>query len=410
MTGREVVVLTLLLGWNALAGRLAWRNYDRLPSIAVHAREGDVGHAAAPDLRSQGSDMATAVAGDHAAPASHTPGSREQRVEHHATSSAPLPVSVIVPARNEAARLPALLASLARQMRSAQEMIVVDDQSEDATARIAEEMGATVLASGEPPSGWTGKTYACRRGADVAHGTWLLFLDADVTLQPAAIAALASYAEQQGLDGVSIYLQQRCESFWERLLLPFGYATYFVGARPSAPRANGQCILISAAAYRRCGGHAAIRGSVIDDVALARRCRQAGVTLRMARGEALGAVRMYTGLSSIWQGFSKNAFRFVTADPAGGALTVAASIGATTLPQLVWRAWRLGGAARWLAAALAYAIGVRGMLHWQRLFRAGTLSAALHPLAAIVFAAIAQNSMLRALTRRGVRWKGRTIR
>jgi glycosyltransferase involved in cell wall biosynthesis len=372
---REALTVVLLLGWQAVASGLARRNYERLPR-----------------LHSQGAISAPRQASLFAPPVSS------------------LPISAIVPARNEAAALPNLLNSLAMQEARPAQVIVMDDGSEDGTFRIAAEAGASAIFIQGPPDGWTGKNYACHLGAAAAREPWLLFLDADITLGPGAVATALDYTRGSNLDGLSLFLQQHCLTFWERLLLPYAYAHYFAGARPGASLANGQFILMRADAYARCGGHAAVRDSVIDDVALARVCRREGVRLQMARGEELASVRMYSGLGAIWRGFGKNAFRFVAADPPGGALTVASSVAATTIFRLSWRAWRRGGAARLLAVVAAYGIGVRGLRYWARLFGAGPLSAPLYPLSSLVFMAIALNSMGRVLLRRGVIWKGRVIR
>lgn len=407
MRGREAALLVALIGWQALAAWLSWRNYARLPEVLAGADEDDAPLAPDRDSAGLGSRYRSP---EPIALGDTQPGVGAWEALNSKEPARPLPISVIVPARDEAGRLPALLASLAAQRHPATELIVVDDESRDGTAELARAAGARMLATGGPPDGWTGKNYACHLGADAASGQWLLFLDADTTMGPVALAAALGYAQRWGIDGLSLFLQQRCESFWERLLLPYAYAHYFAGARPGAPIANGQFILIAAEAYRRCGGHAAVRGSAIDDVALARRCADTGVRLRMARGESLAAVRMYDGLPAIWNGFGKNSFRFVAADPLGGALTVGSSVAATAIFRLAWRALRLGGGARALAALASYLIAVQGLRPWARLFRAGRLSAPLSPLASVVFMAIACNSMLRVVMRRGVRWKGRTLR
>ena len=396
-----------LIGWQALAARLSWRNYARLPEVLAGADQDAA--PLAPNRDSAGLESRYRSP-EPVAQGDTRPGVGAWEALDSEKPARPLPISVIVPARDEAERLPALLASLAAQRYPAAELIVVDDESRDGTADLAQAAGARVLATGGPPDGWTGKNYACHVGARAATGQWVLFLDADTTMGPLALAAALDYVQREGIDGLSLFLQQRCATFWERLLLPYAYAHYFAGARPGTPIANGQFILIAAEAYRRSGGHAAVRGSAIDDVALARRCADTGVRLRMARGESLAAVRMYDGLPAIWNGFSKNSFRFVAADPLGGALTVGSSVAATTIFRLTWRAWRLGGAMRVLAALASYLIAVQGLRRWARLFRAGRLSAPLSPLASAVFMAIACNSMLRVALRRGVVWKGRILR
>jgi hypothetical protein len=364
----EVAGLSCLIAWEAFAFRLSRRHYLSLPMLQAPV------------------------------------------VDYVAARGPSLPVSAIIPARNEAHNLPALLNSLQAQQRGAAELIVVDDRSGDDSAAIAARAGAMVVASPGPPRGWTGKNYACHLGAQAAGQPWLLFLDADTALEPHAIETVLDYVQDRQLDGLSLLLAQHCLTFWERLLLPYAYALYFIGAGPSSALANGQWILLSSEAYTRCGGHAAVRGSITDDIALARACKRVGVDLRVVRGEQLARVRMYDSLGSIWEGFSKNAFQFVAAQPRDGILTVGGALAGGALPTLGWRAWRHGGVIRWCAMLAAYATMARGIWFWQRAFNAGRCAALLYPLAALVFQAIALNSAARVIFRRGVTWKGRQYR
>ncbi|MDQ3702076.1 MAG: glycosyltransferase, partial [Chloroflexota bacterium] len=237
------------------------------------------------------------------------------RLAPDATSRAPAEwpfVSIIIPARNEAHNLPLLLTSLARRATPARpqpldsplspdppeaaggmqatpphEVVVVDDASSDATGEIATALGARVLRLEEDErhegrngdrGGWMGKPYACWQGAMAARGEWLLFLDADTTLGPDALGDTLSHALAQGVDALSILLQQRCDTFWERLLLPFAYQQLFAGigreglgsGAAQGAMLNGQFILIRRAAYAAVGGHGAVRDSIAEDVALAR--------------------------------------------------------------------------------------------------------------------------------------------
>jgi len=366
----EARAILTLLAWQWLAGTLARRRYEGFPRVPA-------------------------------------PESPRATPAHRAES---LPVCVIIPARDEAETLPTLLASLAAAWPPVAQILVVDDQSSDGTAEVARGAGATVVTAPDPPPGWTGKTHACHLGALRADQPWLLFLDADTCLRPWAVSAALTHAEENGVEALSLFLSQECRSFWERLLLPHAYGLYFIGARAGTPLANGQFILMRAGAYARCGGHAAVRASMIDDVALAEACQHVGVRLQMARGESLASVRMYSSLAAIREGFAKNAARFIAVDPVGGARTVAGSIAATLPPLLIWRAWRLGGRRRALAAVLSYGLGTRNLWYWQRLFRAGRLLSCAHPLAALVFQAIACESLARVGFRRGVTWKGRAYR
>jgi len=335
-------------------------------------------------------------------------------------ADAPL-VSIIVPARNEARTLPTLLPSLLQQDYPHLEVIVVDDASTDGAAEIAARRAARdprlrLIRSAGPPPGWTGKSAACWQGAQVACGDWLLFTDADTCHAPAALRSALALAAQSNAAAVSLFPRQRCEGFWERLLLPFAYQQYFVGAntralhRPDAPAlANGQYYLISRAAYAAAGGHAAIARSVIDDVALAGALKRAGYSTLVARGEALVSVRMYEDFGALAEGFTKNAAQFVRAQRGAGALVaLSTAASAVTLPTLLSRAARgdllgLNGAlAAWLAAGWALA-------PWARSFGVQRCYLPLAPLAALVFTGVALTSFAHTLLRWPVRWKGRAL-
>lgn len=340
--------------------------------------------------------------------------------EDDAPREAPL-VSIIVPARNERRALPTILPSLLQQDYPAIEVIVVDDASTDATAALAAEWAARdarlrVVRGSGPLPGWTGKNYACWQGAGVARGDWLLFTDADTCHEPGALRVALALALQRGASAVSLFPRQRCEGFWERLLLPFAYQQYFAGAdtraldRPDRPAlANGQYFLISRAAYVAAGGHAAVKGSVIDDVALAGALKRAGYPTLLARGEALVSVRMYDSLGALAEGFTKNAAQFVRAQRRAGALVaLSTAASAATLPALVSAA-AAGDAIGLSGAIAAYLAQVMALAPWARSFGARRGYALLAPLAALVFTGVALRSFAHALLRWPVRWKGRAL-
>lgn len=223
-------------------------------------------------------------------------------------------ISVIIPARNEEGNLPGLLRSLSRQSMSPQEILVVDDDSTDATARVAREWGARVIPSGCVPAGWTGKSWACWRGARVAEGERFLFLDADATLAPEALAALSrEYARQPG--GIfTLYPYHATGNNRERLsaffniisMMSLGIAT-ILGLRVKPMGAYGACILCSREEYFRCGGHKAVMGEIMEDVALGRLFQRHGLSVRCLGGKGTVGFRMYPdGLAQMVEGWSKN--------------------------------------------------------------------------------------------------------
>ncbi len=350
-------------------------------------------------------------------------------------------VSIIIPARNEAHNLPRLLVSLRGGGKPngpatgratggpPHEVIVVDDASSDATGELATALGARVLRLEEHqrPAGWMGKPNACWQGAGIARGEWLLFLDADTTLRPDALAQTVSYALEQNVDALSLLLQQRCDTFWERLLLPFAYQQLFAGigrAGLGGSRGdgeaggdhgvgailNGQFILIRQAVYAAVGGHGAVRDSIIEDVALARVLASRGHCVETLRGEHLGSVRMYRDLVSIREGFGKNAYALLAGQPLRGMrVALSSACAGATLP-LLGHAARTAGGDRLAALggmALAWAALAAGLAGWATRYNVPARYALGQPLAATVFNGIAIESTIRSLTGGAVTWKGR---
>ncbi|MFI5265751.1 MAG: glycosyltransferase [Chloroflexota bacterium] len=334
-------------------------------------------------------------------------------VERPAEAQSLPPVTIIIPARNEERNLALLLASLKALDYPGREIIVIDDASTDGTARVAEEHGATVLRVEGPPPGWKGKPFACWTGAQRATGDWLLFTDADTVHQPESLDRVMRFALGHRAQAVSIFLQQRCVTFWERVLLPYAYQQYFASvpyrrineAQDPAALANGQYILVEREAYLRAGGHEAVKDAVIDDVALAAQLKTKGVRLLVARGERLASVRMYRGLGEVWDGFGKNAYGFLRQRGAGGLLTVLATIlSGLAIPCAIY-GLTAGDRAFELAALVTYVSAVAELTLWQFLFGTSLSYAVFQPLAAVVFLAIALDSAFR----RKHFWKGRRV-
>jgi glycosyltransferase involved in cell wall biosynthesis len=229
-------------------------------------------------------------------------------------------VSAIVPARNEEATIAAAVESLAAQPEI-KEILVVNDQSTDGTAAELERLSARyaqlrVLQTNMLPSGWVGKNYAVSLGAAQATGDWLLFTDADGIHMPGSTARVLADAAATGAGLVSYSPEQEMHTWWERALIPFVYTrlaqkfSYDAVNDPEsqAAAANGQYLLIRREDYVRIGGHAAIAGEVLEDVALARLAKQAGIRLHFASGFGIIRVRMYRTFGAMWQGWMKNLY------------------------------------------------------------------------------------------------------
>lgn len=332
-------------------------------------------------------------------------------------------VSVVIPARDEATALPRLLGSLQAAEPAAHEVIVVDDESTDGTADVAAAHGAKVVTAPPLPAGWVGKPWACHQGAEASTGTHLLFLDADTWLAPDGLGRLlAEYGEGIGLLSVAPHHETR--EPYEQLSAGFNLAAAMGtgafaprAARRSATAAFGPCLLTSVVGYRRAGGHAAVRDRVVEDAALARRYRAAGLPVScLAGGDAVG-FRMYPhGLAQLVEGWSKNIASGVAEVGAGapvaalGAVAWVATCASVATALLAGVAgWATGGGAPFGAAA-AYAV-VAGQWWWllRRLGSFRWWTSAAFPLPLTAFLLIFARSAALTFVRRRVTWRGRTI-
>ncbi|MGB8644301.1 MAG: glycosyltransferase [Anaerolineae bacterium] len=327
-------------------------------------------------------------------------------------------ISVIIPARNEEDNLKHLLPTLQTQTCMPAEIIVVDDDSSDATADLAAAMGARVLSLLNLPSGWAGKAHACHIGAQSARGEWLLFVDADVRLAPDAVASALAAAERQGTPVLSALLNQECDSPLQRLMIPFAYAQYWIGAPArrhfDAAHAesilNGQFILFKRSLYMETGGFALVRGAVMEDLALGRALKQKGYRVGLVHGEAWGRVRMYRSPGDFWRGFSKTALTALSYNPRGGLWTVTTQMLTCLLPPLLAACILSANLLALTLALIAFLAGALQVAYWDRRYRVSIGYALLYPIATIIMTAIAFSALLRQGRGHGVEWKGRTIR
>ena len=226
-------------------------------------------------------------------------------------------VSVIVPARNEEACLGACLQSILAQSGVAFEIIVVDDHSTDRTREIAQSFGTAevrVIEAGPLPAGWTGKNNAVTAGSRAARGQWLLFTDADTIHLPGSLVRSLEEAKRQGAALLSYSPEQIVKSVWEKAIMPVIFADLAASYRPSqvsdpnspAAAANGQYILITREAYDAVGGHAAIAGNLLEDVALARAVKRSGRRIFFRYGGDAVRTRMYRSFAQLREGWTKN--------------------------------------------------------------------------------------------------------
>jgi chlorobactene glucosyltransferase len=323
-------------------------------------------------------------------------------------------VSVIIPARNESGQIETVLRSVLASSHAPLEVIVVDDRSSDPRLRLVE--------GRELPRGWYGKPWACQQGADAAAGDVLLFTDADTTHHPDLVSRAVSMLQQTKADLLTVAPKQLVISFWERVIMPqvwvmlgLRYHPDSVNAatKPWGAIANGQFMMFGRASYAAVGGHAAVRGEVVEDLAMAQRVVGLGKKLYFAFAYDLMETRMYQNLQQLIEGWSKNVFigsRISFGD--NPLLRVLAPVGMALnavfwlAPPVVLAAATLGYATPLLVpAAIATFLS---LFFWSMISFGMHVPAwygMLYPLGAVMFLMILARSAWRG-TRR-VEWRGR---
>ena len=325
-------------------------------------------------------------------------------------------VSLLLPARDEAARIgPCLSAALAQERLADLEILVLDDRSTDGTANTVRAVAAgdprvRLLDGVEPAPGWLGKPHACQQLADAATGAVLVFLDADVLLEPLAVAATVGLLRTIGLQLVSPYPRQLAVTPGERLVqpllqwswlttLPLGLAER--SARASLSAANGQLLAVDAAAYRRSGGHAAVRDQVLDDVALLRAVKATGGHGTVVDGTNLATCRMYDSWPALRDGYTKSLWS-AFGSPGGAAGAIGLLALAYLVPPLAALRGSRAGAAGYLAAVAGRVLVAR------RTGGRAVPDALAHPGSIGLLGWLTVSSWRRR--RRGdLTWKGRTV-
>ena len=330
-------------------------------------------------------------------------------------------VAVLLPVRDEAHRVePCVRSVLAQEGVRDLTVLVLDDGSQDGTADVVRRAAAgddrlRLLTGAELPDGWWGKPWACQQLADAASAPdvdadVLVFVDADVVLEPHAVAASVALLRWAGLDLVSPYPRQLAQSAAERLVQPLLQWSWLTtlplrvaerSPRESLAAANGQLVVVDAAAYRRAGGHRAVRGEMLEDIGLVRAVKRTGGRGTVADGTDLASCRMYDGWADLRDGYAKSLWSAFGSTP--GAAAVTAGLLATyVLPPLAaLRGSRTG--------LLGYVAAVLGRVLVGRRVRSRVWPDALaHPVSVATFGWLVATSV-RAHSRGQVSVRGRSL-
>lgn len=339
-------------------------------------------------------------------------------------------LTVIVPARNEEQSIGECLRSLVAQSESVfelgrdWELIVVDDHSTDRTAEIAKGFpGVTVMKAAELEKGWTGKNNAIWTAARKAHGRWILFTDADTIHEAGDLHRAMHEAARHKVGMLSYSPRQLVSGFWQRVLMPLVFselAMAYPPAKVSDPNqriaaANGQFVLVEREAYRKLGGHPAVKDRVLEDVELAFFAKRRRVGLRFRYAPDALSTRMYRSTRAMIDGWTKNLallFNNALATSMWKLLDLVLLVGLPLLAVRLWNARFSPHSLEWLGAGWVL------LLLWLRtLFRFYArvaksnfpfLDCAISPLGLPLFAALLYVSWFRHRVVKQVSWKGRT--
>lgn len=323
-------------------------------------------------------------------------------------------VTVLIPARNEAGVLARTLAALHRQGDGLC-VVIIDDQSMDATADIAHQSGLTglrVLQTPALPRGWSGKLWALEQGYQEVQTAYTLLLDADIELQPGVIAGLLNKLEREDLQLVSLMARLRMQSGWEKLLMPafiYFFKLLYPFALANQPHsriaaAAGGCILVRSQSLRQIGGPAGLRDALIDDCTLARRIKRLGGRTWLGLSRDAISQRRYESLASIWEMVTRTAYTQLFYSPWLLAACIILLVESYIVPVA---GLFMPAPGRWLALG-----AMAGMFisYWPTLRYYGlpAWQVVTLPLAAAMFGLMTLDSARRHLLGHGARWKDRS--
>ncbi|MFG3029809.1 glycosyltransferase [Streptomyces sp. NPDC048253] len=337
-------------------------------------------------------------------------------------------VCVVVPARDEAAVLPASLPSLlAQDYPGRAEIFLVDDGSTDGTGELARALARqrgglrlTVDSPGEPPAGWTGKLWAVRHGIGLARARepeYLLLTDADIAHGPDSLRELVAAARTGGFDVVSQMARLRVESLWERLVVPafvYFFAQLYPFRRIGRRRARtaaaaGGCVLLRTDAAERARIPDAIRHAVIDDVALARAVKGAGGHVWLGLADRVDSVRPYPRLHDLWRMVSRSAYAQLRHSPLLLTGTVLGLALVYLVPPLaLFGGLAAGSGATAVLGGLAWLVMAGTYVPMLRYYRQPLWLAPLLPFTAFLYLLMTVDSAVQHYRGRGAAWKGRT--
>ena len=340
-------------------------------------------------------------------------------------------VWIIVPARDEAEVISASLSSLFdRDYLGKSKIVLVDDNSSDRTVEVARQTAKEAnrsdelkTISGQPlATGWKGKLWAMQQGIEYARSQtpapdYFLFTDADIKHAPNNLTQLITKAETENLDLVSLMVLLRCESFWEKLLIP-AFVFFFQKLYPFAwvndsrkaiAAAAGGCILIRNEALKAIGGIATIKDALIDDCSLATAVKSRGKNIWLGLSETTISLRGYDRLNVIWDTIARTAYTQLNYSPLLLVGTVLGMAIVYLVPPIALVAGIITGS--WLVVAMAiltWLLMATAYLPTIKLYERSAAWTLALPAIALLYTLMTIDSAVKYYRGKGGAWKGRT--
>lgn len=333
-------------------------------------------------------------------------------------------VSIMVPARNEEKSIQACVESLLSLDYPDFEVIVLNDNSTDATGSILESIAnrfpekLTVINGTPLPQGWVGKPWACHQLSKQATGELFLFTDADTVHSPESLRAVVEYFLTEKVDFVSMIPYEKMDTWGEATIIPMIHFLYFaylpndwIAKKPSVSvsAANGQYMFFKSEVYRAIGGHTAVKNNVVEDVFLAKTVKRAGYKTGLVNGSDIVTCKMYWNFKETFEGFSKNFYagmsyklstmiaflsHFFLLYVAPVFFVLFAAVTQNTSIELFWIPLTQVGLITTIRAMITFSFSMPLYQLW------------LHPLSAAIAIAIGINSV--RWSRSKIQWKGRS--
>ena len=338
-------------------------------------------------------------------------------------------VSILIPAKNEEKNIADCVKPLLAQLRENDEILVINNCSEDGTEAILKRLGAVEIRSGDragnlrakfkylntpsTPEGWTGKNFALHLGIEHAAGDWLLFTDADTRHEPGSLNAALSFAEERKLDLLTLLPRCLAHGFWEEVIQPcmMGYmGLWFPVRKINDPKSkvyfgNGQYLLIRAEHYRKIGGHEDVKEAFLEDFALMKKTKEAGARGMCAFGMEVYGTRMYESFDAIWRGW-RRIFLHAFEQKTGPILKCGLSVFFFSFfPFIVFITLSHYFSVSLLLCIFILVIIFATAATAYAIVRARKRYALFHPLAALVFTAILFDALQMAFFKRRTHWR-----